>query len=66
VSTPNMVDKNLLHEARKLGKHRTDKATIAAALRSYIRLRKQRGILDLFGKVEYYPDYDYKALRGKR
>jgi len=64
--TSRQIDRGLIDEARKAGKHRSDKAAIVAALRSYTRLRKQRGILDLIGKIDYYPDYDYKALRRKR
>lgn len=39
---------------------------IIAALDEHIRQRGRLKILDLFGKVEYYPDYDYKELRRKK
>jgi Bacterial antitoxin of type II TA system, VapB len=61
------LDDRLIEEARKLGRHRTKKDTVNAALDEYIRRRKQRGILSLFGSIDYDADYDYKkARRAKR
>jgi hypothetical protein len=57
------IDDELLEEAQKLGQHRTKRETVNAALDEYIRRRKQRQILSLFGKIEYQPDYDYKRER---
>jgi len=34
--------------------------------KSQERIAKQRQILDLFGKIDYDPGYDYKAERRKR
>ena len=60
------IDDRLIEEARELGHHRTKKEAVNAALDEYIRRRKQLKILDLFGKVEYFQDYDYKQARRKR
>jgi len=60
------IDDKLIAEARKIGGHKTKKDTVIAALREYIQRRKQRRILDLAGKIEYDPDYHYKALRRKK
>ena len=60
------LDDELIEEARCIGKHKTKKAAVTAALREYVRRRKQRAILDLVGQIEYESDYDYKALRRKR
>ena len=60
------IDEKLLDEARALGHHKTKKAVVNEALAEYVRVRKQRQILDLFGKIDYDPDYDYKAERGRR
>ena len=57
------IDDELLQEAQKMGGHRTKKATVTEALEEYIRRRKQLQILELFGKIEYDPDYDYKIRR---
>lgn len=59
------IDPELLDEAHRIGRHRTKKATVTEALEEYIRKRKQREILELFGKVEYDEDYDYKTQRER-
>jgi hypothetical protein len=63
--TTNHVHDALVDEARRLGGHRTKKAAVTAALCEYIKRRKQAEIIKLFGTVEYWCDYDYKALRRK-
>jgi Arc/MetJ family transcription regulator len=59
------IDDKLLEEALHLGGHRTKKATVNEALEEYIQRRKQRSILDLFGKIDYDPEYDYKEQRKR-
>jgi len=60
------IDDRLLEEAQRIGGHRTKKATVTDALQEYIRHRKQARILDLFGKVELDPKYDYKKQRRRK
>jgi Arc/MetJ family transcription regulator len=60
------LDDRLIEEARELGHHRTKKEAVNAALDEYVRRRKQMKILDLFGKIDYYEDYDHKEARRKR
>lgn len=57
------LDPDLLNEAVRVGGHETKKAAVTEALEEYIRRRKQPEILDLFGTIDYYDDYDPKALR---
>jgi Uma2 family endonuclease len=57
------INDELLEEALHLGGHRTKKATVNEALKEYIQRRKQLKILDLFGQIDYDPDYDYKEQR---
>ena len=59
------IDDRLVEEARKVGKHRTKKATVTEALQEYIARRRQASILDLFGKIEFDPRYDYKKQRRR-
>jgi hypothetical protein len=59
------IDNELLEEALHLGGHRTKKATVNEALKEYIQRRKQLKILDLFGQIDYAPDYDYKEQRRR-
>jgi hypothetical protein len=61
------LDQRLIEEARKVGGHRANQGAVTAALKEYIRYRKQLAILDLTGKTDFDPGYDYKAeRRGKR
>ena len=60
------LDDKLIEEARKAGKHKTKKEAVTAALREYIKLRNRLGILDLAGKVDFWPGYDHKELRRRR
>jgi Arc/MetJ family transcription regulator len=57
------IDDNLINEARKLGGQRTKKAVVTEALTEYIQRHKQVEVLELFGKVDFDPDYDYKKQR---
>jgi Bacterial antitoxin of type II TA system, VapB len=61
------IDDRLIEEAKRLGKHRTKKEAVTAALDEYVRRRKQMEIISLFGTIDYDPEYDYKhARRMKR
>lgn len=60
------IDDELLAEAMKLGQLPTKKATVNEALREYVQRRKQLKILDLFGTIDYDPDYDYKEERKRK
>ena len=61
------LDDRLIEEARRIGKHKTKKTAVNAALEEYVRRRKQPKIISLFGALDWDPAYDYKAeRRGKR
>jgi hypothetical protein len=57
------IDDRLIEEAKKLGKHRTKKEAVTAALDEYVRRRRQMEIISLFGTVDFDPSYDYKRER---
>lgn len=57
------LNDNLIEEARIIGKHKTKKAAVTEALMEYVQRRKQLQILELFGKIDYEPDYNYKKQR---
>jgi hypothetical protein len=59
------LDDRLISEAVKIGKHKTKREAVNAALVEYIKSRKRLRILDLFGKVEFRPEWDYKADRRR-
>ena len=60
------LDDRLLDEALKIGGKATKRETVTEALQEYINRRKQVGVLDLFGSVDYDRQHDYKAQRRKR
>jgi len=60
------IDDRLLDDALRIGGHRTKKATVTEALMEYIQRRRQARIIDLFGTIDFDPDYDYKAQRRRR
>jgi Bacterial antitoxin of type II TA system, VapB len=57
------LDDALIEAARLAGHHLTKKAAVTAALEEYIQHRKQLEILDIFGAIDFDPDYDYKKSR---
>ena len=57
------IDDALLQEALELDNQTTVDALVKTALREYIQRRKRRKVLDLFGAIDYEPDYDYKQQR---
>jgi Bacterial antitoxin of type II TA system, VapB len=52
------IDGRLILEAQELGRHRTAKNAVTAALEEYVRGRKQPDILRLFGTIDYDNRYD--------
>ena len=60
------VDPDLIEEALKVSGERTKAAAVTKALQEFIARRKQRRVLDLFDKLEWDPDFDYKKERSRR
>lgn len=60
------LDDKLIEAAVQAGGHKTKKAAVTAALTEYVRSRRRRQILKWRGQVDYFDDYDYKALRRHR
>lgn len=60
------IDDRLLEEALRVGGHRTKKATVTEALQEYVQRRRQADILNLFGRIDYDPKFDYKKQRRRR
>jgi hypothetical protein len=60
------IDDRLITQAQKLGRHKTKKDTVNAALDEYIRRRKQAALIPLFGTIEYDSSYDYKRERARK
>ena len=60
------INDQLISEAKKLGRHRTKKDAVNAALDEYVRRRKQQKIVSLFGTIDFYENYDYKRERKRK
>ena len=60
------IDDRLIAEAKKLGRHRTKKEAVNAALDEYVRRRKQQKIVSLFGTIDYDESYHYKGERKRK
>ena len=59
------IDPDLIDQALKLSGERTKKAAVTKALQEFIARRRQKRLLDLFGKLEWDSSYDYKAERNR-
>jgi Arc/MetJ family transcription regulator len=57
------LDEILVKEAFKLTNVKTKKDLINLALKEFVESKKRLNLLDLDGKIEFAPDYDYKKLR---
>ncbi len=58
-----VLDDDLVEEARKLTGIKTKRELVNEALRVLIQTRRRRSLLDLMGKIDFAPGYDYKKLR---
>ena len=59
------IDPDLLERALEVSGERTKKAAVTKALEEFIARRDQRRILDLVGKLDWDPTYDYKKERSR-
>ncbi len=60
------IDPQLLERTVELSGERTKKAAVNKALREFIARREQKHLVELFGKLDWNSDYDYKAERSRR
>jgi hypothetical protein len=60
------IDPELIERALELSGERTKKAAVTKALQEFIARRRQKRVLELFGKLEWDAGYDYKAERQRR
>ena len=59
------LDDGLISEAVKAGNHRTKREAVTAALKEYIKMKRRLALLELEGKVDFDPTWDYKADRRR-
>jgi hypothetical protein len=66
VATNLAIEPGLLDRALELSGERTKKAAVTKALQEFIARRQQRGVVELFGTLEWDDSFDYKAERSRR
>ena len=57
------IESELLEKALVVSGEKTKEAAVTKALKEFIARREQQNLLDLFGRLEWNPDFDYKAER---
>jgi Arc/MetJ family transcription regulator len=59
------INDQLLNEALEIGGFRSKKDTVNAALHEFIQRRKAEDVINLFGKIDFDENYDYKKMRSR-
>lgn len=65
VPTNLALDDKLITTAQKLGKYRTKKEAVTAALEFFIAQKRRMELLRLFGSIDFDEKYDYKRARNR-
>jgi len=61
-----VLDDELVEEAQRLTGLRTKRAVVHEALKTLVRVRTRRNLMDLRGKISFADDYDHKKLRREQ
>ena len=61
-----VLDDELLSEAIRVSGIKTKKDVVHEALKILVATKKRKSLLDLEGKIEFAPGYDYKSLRANK
>ena len=59
------IDPQLIERTLAVSSERTKKAAVTKALQEYVARREQIHLAELFGKLEWDSDYDYKSARAR-
>ena len=59
------LDPALVEQALQVSGERTKKAAVTMALQEFIARRRQKRLVELMGKLEWDPGYDYKRERSR-
>lgn len=60
------LDPKLIERALELSGEKTKKAAVTRALEEFIARRRQKDLVDLLGKLEWEPSFDYKKQRSRK
>ena len=59
------INDELLNSALKIGGYKTKKDTVNAALEEFLQRRKAEDLINMFGKIDFDDDYNYKKMRSR-
>jgi len=59
------LDPKLIDAALRVSGERTKKAAVTKALEEFVARRRQKHILELFGKLQWDSGFDYKKERSR-
>jgi hypothetical protein len=59
------IDPALIDRALEVSGEVTKKAAVTKALQEFIARRRQKRLLDLMGRLEWDPSYEYKSERAR-
>jgi len=60
------LDPELLDLAFEVSGEKTKRAAVTKALEEVIARRQQRRLVELFGSLDWDPEFEYKAERSRR
>ena len=60
------LDDELVDQTVKLGQFKSKRQAVNTALAEFILRRQRLRILDLGGKIDFDPTWDYKEMRRRR
>jgi len=63
MATNPKLDDELVEQALKPGQFKSKREAVDAALAEFVHRRQRMRILDLAGKVDFDPSWDYKNMR---
>ena len=66
VPTNLKLDDKLIDQAVKLGRFKTKQEAVNSALAEFVMRRNRLRILELAGRIDFQPDWDYKRMRRGR
>jgi Arc/MetJ family transcription regulator len=59
------IDDDLLDETLAASGKKTKREAVNIALSEFVQRRKQKKVLELFGKLDWSPNYDHKKERER-
>ncbi|HEV2366186.1 MAG TPA: type II toxin-antitoxin system VapB family antitoxin [Caulobacteraceae bacterium] len=65
MATNLQIDPALIDAALRISGEKTKRAAVTRALEEFVARRRQRRLLDLFGRLDWNDSFDYKKARSR-